>query len=143
MPDNDNNRATNNNVLNMSLAGFCRRAIDLLRNNNDEKFVRFVLGGIDDGRQVVIDPILNTVGEHDQLRVRRDYDSLLGIDKNIRVRSSMIVYPVAKRENTLSANLHLTYTFTCSRVCTLLSNNILSHLRLFQGSVYSPGTQDT
>ncbi|RXW13321.1 hypothetical protein EST38_g12530 [Candolleomyces aberdarensis] len=98
-----------------TLAQFCERAHDLYMSNNSEEFVHFVLCGVDEGRQASIDVIRNRVtsAEVPTLRISRDYDSILGIDRQIRVHARPItVTPVAKYEDTLKTNVHLKYSFT-------------------------------
>ncbi|KAF8956187.1 hypothetical protein BDZ97DRAFT_1764028 [Flammula alnicola] len=102
-----------NNLLfaNMSVNAFCDRALRLHR-ADQKAFVNFVLSGIQGGHQAVVDPILNAIGRVEGLVVRRDYDSLLGIDDNVQVKTCLTVYPLAKKEDTLATNVHLKYRFT-------------------------------
>jgi hypothetical protein len=106
---------------NMSVHGFCRHARTLLEQDH-ARFVRFVLTGQDEDRQAVIDPILNTLSDDEDITVRRDYDSVLGIHDDIVVSSPINIYPVAKKEDTLSKNIHVKYHFTTTAVCLHLSH---------------------
>lgn len=115
MDSDDDNRTS------MSVLEFCQRAKELLR-FNQEDFVRFVLTGQDiDDTQACIDPIRNRVTEDqfDRLHLTRDYDSLLGISKHIHVQRHLTMCCVAKREDTLSTNIHIKYDFVTAGVCFL------------------------
>ncbi|KIM35225.1 hypothetical protein M413DRAFT_14650 [Hebeloma cylindrosporum] len=94
----------------MSVADFCRRAQEL-RDEDDAKFVKFVLTGKDGQGQAVVDPILDRVKPTEEMQLTRDYDSLLGMCPDIKVHGSLTVYPLAKRDDTLTRNTHFTYRF--------------------------------
>ena len=109
------------NRISMSVLEFCQRAKDLLQNDQAD-FVRFTLTGQDtDGTQACIDPIRNRLAAHEyeRLKCTRDYDSLLGISESIHVNTHLTLYPIARRNDTLSENIHLTYEFTTANVCFL------------------------
>lgn|ERR1700735_5214629 len=101
---------------NMSVYDFCSKARDLYDSPEPANFVRFVLNGVHEGMQAVVDPILNAIKDEEQIRVFRDYDSLLGIDTDIQVTSPLTVYPVARTEDVLSKNIHIHYNFKNSEV---------------------------
>jgi hypothetical protein len=101
---------------NMRLKNFCAFAADLHEADHGD-FVKFVLQGTHDGTQTVLDPILDTMSDMEDFSARRDYDSLLGIDKDILVSSALTAYPVAKKEDTLTRNIHVSSHFTNSGVC--------------------------
>ena len=104
------------NRISLSVLEFCQRAKDLLASNQAD-FVQFVLAGQDlDGTQACIDPVLNRVTPDEHIAVVRDYDSLLGISSRILVDTNLVVFPVPKREDTLSNNLHIKYEFTTADV---------------------------
>jgi len=103
-----------------SVSGFCQAAAALLNSPDPADFVRFVLTGIYDGYQAVVDPILSRVRptETSTLQLRRDYDSILGISKNICVRSTeLTIYPLAKYQDSLTKNVHIVYEFENDLVC--------------------------
>lgn len=102
----------------MSVADFCRRAQEL-RDEDDAKFVKFVLTGKDGQGQAVVDPILDRVKPTEEMQLTRDYDSLLGMCPDIKVHGSLTVYPLAKREDTLTRNTHFTYRFQYRAVCNI------------------------
>lgn len=103
----------------MSVERFCRVAKGLLA-ADQAAFVRFVLCGIYNDSQVVVDPILSRMSGDEPLSVMRDYDSILGFDKDIKVKNFLMVYPVAKREDTLTTNVHLKHTFEGNSVCLFI-----------------------
>ena len=117
MDNDDDNR------ISMSLLDFCQRSKALLQYDQTD-FVRFVLTGQDvDGTQICIDPIRNrlTEGQYGRMRCTRDYDSLLGIDKDILVDKALTLFPLAKRDDTLSSNIHIQYDFDTASVSLLSS----------------------
>ncbi|KAF8808357.1 hypothetical protein BYT27DRAFT_7097079 [Phlegmacium glaucopus] len=98
-----------------TLDDFCTTAKRLHKLDDMAPFVRFVLCGIyqDDfeQHQAIIDPIQNRLHAGYPITGLRDFDSLLGIDKHIRVRSPLTVFPVARMQDTLHTNVHLSYSF--------------------------------
>lgn len=98
----------------ISLYVFCRKSKDLLRTNHKD-FVKFTLTGVHDGRQYVVNPTLDRMGDED-FGALRDLDSLLGISWHIEVRKPLTFYPVGRQEDTLSRDVHLKYEFNSSRV---------------------------
>jgi hypothetical protein len=103
-------------VVNLSLAEFCKTAKGYLDSDDFSSFVRFVLCGQRENRQVVVDPILDRIPYAHPLKGLRDYDSLLGIHSDILVHSSLTLFPLARREDTLKANIHLHYSFNFTGV---------------------------
>ena len=67
----------------LSVYSFCDQANNLLKEQDFASFVRFVLMGRHDNHQVVINSILNRILSDEDNGVMRDYNSLLGIDKDI------------------------------------------------------------
>ena len=125
-PMEDDPVEVDDNVNSLSLHEFCRRAKDLLSLDQTD-FVRFVLTGLDtDDRQASIDPVFNRVTPGDSLDMMRDYDSVLGFSSQIRVNSSITVFPIAKPEDTLSRSIHIRYEFSPANVSFL---NLCSNLR--------------
>jgi hypothetical protein len=115
-------------VQSYTLEEFCDRASELYGANQLEEFVEFALCGIDDDHQASIDVVRNRVLEADlpTLRVDRDYDSVLGIDRHIRVRGQpLVVNPVARFDDTLKTNVHLRYSFTNATVSLLPLHRML------------------
>jgi hypothetical protein len=110
----------NFHLLTMSVANFCETASTLLDDDLHLDFVSFVLSGEYDGNQVVVDPILNRLDEDEQISIMRDYDSVLGIHQDIVVTSGLAVSPVARREDTLSINIHLSHHFTTGNVSSIV-----------------------
>lgn len=94
-----------------TVAEFCERAKTLLQSEDIVSFVRFVLCGYQQDHQVVIDPIQDRLEPGHKISGLRDFDSLLGIDRDICVHSSLTLFPLAKKEDTLRTNLHLDYSF--------------------------------
>ncbi|PPQ74580.1 hypothetical protein CVT25_004848 [Psilocybe cyanescens] len=96
------------------LRAFCHKGKILLSEQKYKEFVRFMLCGIDptNETQVIVDAFQNGIDDDKQLEVMRDYDSLLGIDPNIKVLSSIDVFPLARHADTLTSSVHLSYLFT-------------------------------
>jgi hypothetical protein len=94
-----------------SLAEFCETARLLLDSEDPASFVRFVLCGRYQNHQVIVDPFQNSLNEQYGFQGLRDYDSLLGICKDIPVRAPLTLFPLARREDTLNTNVHLNYSF--------------------------------
>lgn len=97
-----------------SLGQFCDYAHELYTSERTDEFVDFVLSGIHENRQASIDVVLNRIPDEEipQLQLQRDYDSVLGIDKHIRIQDLPItVWLVPRFEDTLKTNVHLKYHF--------------------------------
>jgi hypothetical protein len=132
-------------IVNMSLLEFCNRAKGLL-NASQSDFVQFVLTGRRGGRQAYVDPILNRLTDDEELNVIRDYDSLLGIDRHLCVQRYITVYPVARKEDTLTRNLHIQYEFHTSRVriSFFFFKKSVTHLLMsISGFIHGTGSQNT
>lgn len=99
---------------NMSIEDFCHKSRDLY-DADPASFVRFALTGRYGNKQAVVDPILNSVPDDERLGVVRDYDSLLGIDKDIKITCALTVFPVSKKEDVLTKNIHIHHSFTSSK----------------------------
>ncbi len=130
-----------------SVSGFCQAAAALLDSPDTADFVRFVLTGVHDGHQAVIDPILNRVRstETSTLQLRRDYDSVLGISKDICVRSTeLTIYPLAKYQDSLKNNVHIEYEFENDLVCISSRSLTLSPLQIvYSGPPQGTNSQDS
>lgn len=99
----------------MSVYDFLNQASDLLEQDEQADFVRFVLTGRHEDKQAVVDAILNALPNDESISATRDYDSLLGIDKKIHVKGALTVYPASKSEDVLCKNIHVRHGFTNSR----------------------------
>ncbi|KAG6906448.1 hypothetical protein DXG01_013908 [Tephrocybe rancida] len=101
--------------VNYSIDEFVCQAYRLFEDNKSAELAQFVLSGTDHlGRQAVIDPFLDHVDD-DLYKVTRDYDSLLGLDTSLQAISTAItLFPLSKKEDTLSRSVHLSYHFTNS-----------------------------
>jgi len=112
--------AENPRVIHLSLPEYCVLAKRLLELDQRD-FVELVLAGTYLGSQASVNALSDGIpGE--PFSALRDYDSLLGIDANILVsRNTLMTYPVAKLEDTLSRNIHISSHFTSSSVCRLTS----------------------
>ncbi|GLB33116.1 hypothetical protein LshimejAT787_0100010 [Lyophyllum shimeji] len=99
-------------LVNLSVGRFCSAAKRLLSQDAHADFANFVLTGTSNKKQAVIDPILDSLSEDEPFSELRDYDSLLGIDSGISVTTSLTLYPIAKHEDTLTADIHVSYHFT-------------------------------
>jgi hypothetical protein len=114
-----------------SIGEFCETAKALLE-NDVPAFVRFMLCGHHPDHQVVVDPIQDRLDDDHRLKALRDFDSLLGIDKDIRVHSSLTLFPLARKEDTLRTNLHLKHSFQIADVSSLgLKSDTFLGLNIF------------
>jgi hypothetical protein len=102
---------------------FCSAALAIY-NSDPVAFVQFALNGVYNSVQVVVDPILNAFKVEETYHEQRDYDSLLGIAKDIQVTTALSVYPVSRTEDVLSKNIHLHYNFQNSKVSATHSSLI-------------------
>jgi len=109
----------------LSVYSFCDQANDLLEEQDFTSFVHFVLTGRHDNRQVIINSILNRIPSNEDISVMRDYDSLLGINKNIWL---------------ISKNVHIYYNFTKATVCCHQLLAIAMANDSFIGKFYSPSS---
>ncbi|KAG5646709.1 hypothetical protein H0H81_008182 [Sphagnurus paluster] len=96
----------------MSLNDFYSACLTLLEKSHAE-FVDFAPTGMYENEQAVVDPILDSMPDEEDFEVLRDYNSLIGIDKNIGISCPLNVYPVAQLKDTLRKNIHLSYRFSC------------------------------
>lgn len=94
---------------------FVRKAKTLEREDG-HAFLRFVLTGEADEHQAVLDPIRNTLGRDHDVVATRDYDSVIGITKDIVVKSSISVYPVPNPAEVLTTSIHIKYPMKTGRV---------------------------
>ncbi|KAF8869105.1 hypothetical protein BD779DRAFT_1682604 [Infundibulicybe gibba] len=96
-----------------SIYDFCVKAQELSKPQDEADhtdFIKFVLCGIHEGEQAVVDPYLNAIREQElhPLEVTRDFDSFLGFDKDIIVETDMTVSPVSRHADALTKSIHLT-----------------------------------
>ncbi|TFK62821.1 hypothetical protein BDN72DRAFT_902928 [Pluteus cervinus] len=98
----------------ISIQQHLARAQELLDAGDPQAFVTYILTGVDDDERVVLDPILNRATHANGFFVTRDYDSVLGFHKDIIIAEPLTAFPVAYRDDTLSANIHIIRTFTSS-----------------------------
>jgi len=98
-----------------TIFSFCDTAKRLLAEDQDA-FVCFVLCGNYDGHQVVVDPLVDQVDREDTITICRDFDSLLAVVENLKISSDLALFPVAKKEDTLTKDVHFTHQFMSSRV---------------------------
>jgi len=98
----------------VSLAEFLATARNLLNDGNHTAFARFVLTGIwgEHGTQAIVDPIRNTIVHGHPVTVTRDYDSLLALVSDLPLKCTIYIYPVARQEDHLQSNIHLTHPIT-------------------------------
>ncbi|KAF9455564.1 hypothetical protein BDZ94DRAFT_1316104 [Collybia nuda] len=101
-------------TISMSIQDFCLHAKTLLRDEKHTEFVFMMLTGVFDGHQVVIDAIIDSVDSYEVITGTRDFDSVIGIAKNIRIASPLTVHPVPKHDDTLTRDIHLKYRYTTS-----------------------------
>ncbi|KJA13180.1 hypothetical protein HYPSUDRAFT_209763 [Hypholoma sublateritium FD-334 SS-4] len=75
-------------------------------------FCTFVLNGVYEGQQYLVDPIKHAMGGSDRIKASRDYDSILGFGKHIYLDCDITLHPVCKLEDTLRRNIHIKRSFT-------------------------------
>ncbi len=98
-------------VVEYSISDFCRQARDYIYPEPDKHtFIKFVLNGLHEGRQVVLNPLLDRPPAAD-LKTVRDYDSLLGVDRQVRVHADLTLNLLGKVEDVLSSNVHIKYSW--------------------------------
>lgn len=100
----------------VSIKQFCLLAQRLHDAGDQHNFVRLVVSGIFEGKQYVVNPLHNRMHRDEPFGLTHDFDSTVGIAKDIMVEDSLTVFPVAKREDTLSISIHLDHQFENSRV---------------------------
>lgn len=110
----------NNNYVHTSVQGFCRRGKALLEANPPAQadFVKYMLSGLDGDLRVVVNPMEDRLEDDESITLRRDIDSLLGIEEDICVDRDLTVYPIPRKEDTLTKNIHIESQFTSVKVCT-------------------------
>ncbi|RDB24557.1 hypothetical protein Hypma_008348 [Hypsizygus marmoreus] len=102
-----------------TLDQFNARAQGIWEEGVTANFVNFVLRGVSNGEQAVLDPIQNALGivdlDMERIRKRRDYDSLIGLSPNIEVDRSIWVYPRGNPRDALTESIHLHYACDSGR----------------------------
>lgn len=86
-------------------------------------FIDFILTGRNNpgNHQAAIDVNLNNAQVRESLFITRDYDSLLGICPEIRVKNSVNIFPVSNPNFALTTSIHLTHTMSVGGVSVLLT----------------------
>lgn len=100
----------------LSLRDFYTRAKELHK-EDQAAYVKFVLAGIDEDERIRIEVFRHSLPPDEPILVTRDYDSLLAISDHIEVDNYITVYPLAKKEETLTRNIHLRHFFHLPGVC--------------------------
>lgn len=95
----------------LSLDSYVRRSKFLHEADNNVDFCKFVLNGLDDGRQIQVDPIRNAMDHNHVVNVARDYDSLLGLIDELHLDAAITISPLCKIEDTLRKNIHIKHSF--------------------------------
>lgn len=98
-----------------TLDQFNARAQELYESEHHSHFVQFVLTGIQNNEQAVLDPIQGAIQNPNNIASTRDYDSLIGLSDDIEVQRSIYVYPIANPRDTLTEKIHLKYPITVGR----------------------------
>lgn len=99
-------------IVSLTLREFVAQAKALHAKGSIADFTRFVLTGVYEEMQFQVDPIKDALEDADSVSALRDYDSVLGLHKDICINTFLTVYPVAKFEDTLNRNIHIKYSFT-------------------------------
>lgn len=100
-------------IIQMSLQEFTRRAEQLSHvENGEDAYVRFVLAGRDmrDGREhcIVVNPLQAAdIPDANMFKFTRDFDSIIGITKDIPYTQSLSVFPVPPFAETLKDRSHV------------------------------------
>lgn len=117
---------TNLPLNSLTVSEFCQRSADLEDQGDLEAFVRFTLTGVHDGKQVVVDPIRDRLTDDHLLSATRDYDSLLGIDRNCVVQAPLTLYPKTHNWDTLTKKIFIKFGFTNAHVSSFHSQSQFS-----------------
>lgn len=106
-------------TVNMNLDEFYDVARDLLRDENKQPdFVTLMMTGrLPNNVQVAIQPLGHAVRPNDPFYLSRDIDSAIGISEHIQFDHALTLYPVAKIEDTLVKDIHISHTFETDEVC--------------------------
>jgi hypothetical protein len=136
-------RPENYPTKNYSLYTLCALAQKVLDGKKFKDFVQLMLSGIYKRTQSVIDPILNRIPPDEGINLSRDYDSVLGIAENIMVEGAITVFPIAKREDTLTRDVHFEYPFTNSKVSTYFTLVLKQADSLSLGRIRRASSQDS
>ena len=103
----------NATVESLSLTEFVVHAKNLAEHQDAvDIFCKFVLNGVYEGQQYIVDPIRHAMSRRNRIKAARDYDSVLGFGKHIYLDCDITVHPVCKLEDTLQRNIHLKRDFT-------------------------------
>ncbi|KAF8873543.1 hypothetical protein CPB84DRAFT_1829545 [Gymnopilus junonius] len=97
----------------LTLSEFCATAKTLLQTSTRHDFIRFVLNGELDGEQVIVNPLRDHLrnGDHTFIHAVRDFDSLLGIDADVRVHADLTLNVIGKNEDVLRSNIHIKHSW--------------------------------
>src|SRR5579859_6979945 len=114
-------------------------------NDSDDKtgLLRFVLTGqvFDEvsPHQAVVDPLRgHSIWEDQEIKVSRNYDSILGIASNIVVQSDISIYPVSNPADALTTSIHLKYGIERDNVSQDHIFFIQSLTNSMQTTIYTP-----
>lgn len=120
------------NKVQMTLSDFVSRAQVMLEQDPDE-FVRFVLAGrfsaeAGHGTRAYINICQGSVHLSDaDVTVVRDFDSAIGITKDLPFKHAVAVYPIAPFRETLTRNNHLSRAVTKRDVsCVFMSYGLVT-----------------
>lgn len=110
-----------------SLAQFVQAA-RALYDDDPVAFRLFVLTGEAPGMetQAYVDATLNALQIDHPVQMVRDFDSLIGITKNIAVDCMISVYPIPNPSEVLSTSIHLNYPIVSQDVRNLLMSSLLA-----------------
>lgn len=90
-----------------SIKEFVDTAAALHEAGDISQFLQFAITGRLDGHQAVLDPLHDRLGPGRQLKVKRDYDSLLGVSSEISITAPLFVFAVGKNEDVLKTNIYI------------------------------------
>lgn len=124
LDDNDYIPTTGNTDRPIALAEFLQRADDLFTsvrdsNSSDQsitEYVECVLGGRIEGQSIYVrvDDLLMRHLSSREFRVVRDYDSLIGITKTLKLRTALMWAPTGQDIVALKSTLGIKYKVVCS-----------------------------
>lgn len=104
-------------IVSLTLSDFVSKAQDL-HTSDMADFCKFVLTGIHEGTQYQLDPIKDELRHHHRVQALRDFDSMLGLHRDICVDTYLAMYPIPKYTDTLRRNIHIKYNFSNRKVCS-------------------------
>lgn len=100
----------------LTLPQFCKEAKRILEDDDIPAFVKFVLNGVHDDYQIVVDAIQDRVDDIHPITALRDYDSLLAIHKDVLFHADITLSPKAPNYLTLRKDVYINIPIMTDKV---------------------------